>query len=388
MLTQAIHEPAIGLPWLEHYPPDGGPAERIPLDSFPFAIGRNESADLQIDSSRVSREHAVILREGGSFKVRDLGSTNGTLVNGRQIEEIALADGDILVFANLEYGFFSRHSRTSRTAATQVMESDPPDADREKTSKAVICQVRRLQEMLTQRAVENLYQPVIGLQGGQILGYEAIGQTDACNGDRTDLDRLLAAAECRLTGRLRHLHRMMAAEEMAALPADLYVFLSLERSEIGSDCLIESLGRLRDVLAAGPRLVVGMPDGTACDLPHGRDFRSRLQSLDIAVAYDGFTSSHRQLMEHAGIRPDFIRLAEVLVRAIHLSREHQRQVQSLLHASREIGCQVIATGIRTKDEAETCRQLGCRLGQGDYFGHPQPIDSLVNLAESEACVSH
>jgi predicted component of type VI protein secretion system len=47
-------------------------------------VGRNESRH-QILSSRVSREHAEIVREGNVFRVRDLKSTNGTYVNGERI---------------------------------------------------------------------------------------------------------------------------------------------------------------------------------------------------------------------------------------------------------------------------------------------------------------
>jgi hypothetical protein len=74
MRTQVMPEGAVGAAWLEHDPPNGA-TEKSPLDSFPFTIGRNESTDLQVDSSQVSREHATITRQGRKYKVQDLGST-------------------------------------------------------------------------------------------------------------------------------------------------------------------------------------------------------------------------------------------------------------------------------------------------------------------------
>ena len=53
---------------------------------MPFVVGRAESADLKLVSNRVSREHAVLSWEAGQFWIRDLGSTNGTFVNGTRID--------------------------------------------------------------------------------------------------------------------------------------------------------------------------------------------------------------------------------------------------------------------------------------------------------------
>src|SRR5262245_42496842 len=104
MRTQVMQEFAVGTPWLEQ--DVGGEAgEKTLLQSFPFTIGRSDTADLQINSNQVSREHAVITRHGKRYRVRDLGSTNGTFLNGEQIEEATLSDGDLLVIAQVEFTF-------------------------------------------------------------------------------------------------------------------------------------------------------------------------------------------------------------------------------------------------------------------------------------------
>ena len=58
------------------------------------------SADLVIYCSRVSKVHAEILLEEDELWIRDLGSTNGTFVNGRRVQDrTALVDGDIIHLA-------------------------------------------------------------------------------------------------------------------------------------------------------------------------------------------------------------------------------------------------------------------------------------------------
>ena len=64
-------------------------------------IGRHSSCEVQFpkDLDILSRKHARIIREGNRFKLIDQ-STNGTFVNGKQVQESYLKDGDILLFAD------------------------------------------------------------------------------------------------------------------------------------------------------------------------------------------------------------------------------------------------------------------------------------------------
>ena len=52
-----------------------------------LTIGRDSSSDLVLDSERLSRRHCELWGYGTTWMIRDLGSTNGTLVNGRRIDE-------------------------------------------------------------------------------------------------------------------------------------------------------------------------------------------------------------------------------------------------------------------------------------------------------------
>jgi hypothetical protein len=59
-------------------------------------VGRSRDADFRLDDPNISRRHAVVYWEAGQAFVKDLGSTNGTLLNGRPIASAALDDGDVL----------------------------------------------------------------------------------------------------------------------------------------------------------------------------------------------------------------------------------------------------------------------------------------------------
>lgn len=57
-------------------------------------IGRREDCDLRIPLGEISRKHCRIVRSNGSFLVEDMGSSNGTYVNGQRVQSIDLEAGD------------------------------------------------------------------------------------------------------------------------------------------------------------------------------------------------------------------------------------------------------------------------------------------------------
>lgn len=71
----------------------GSPNE-VPLTRDVLVIGRASTADIRLDDTGVSRQHAEIRREGDDVVLVDLGSTNGSNVNGRAIERARLTPGD------------------------------------------------------------------------------------------------------------------------------------------------------------------------------------------------------------------------------------------------------------------------------------------------------
>ena len=78
---------AVGSIYLE----DG---RRVQIGEDPLVIGRMPECDVPLSDSNVSRRHAEVRRQGTGFVVVDRGSTNGTRVNGAQVKERLLNNGD------------------------------------------------------------------------------------------------------------------------------------------------------------------------------------------------------------------------------------------------------------------------------------------------------
>jgi hypothetical protein len=74
---------------------------RFEVDKEHFIIGRSKSqADLRVDDTNVSRQHAAIERIGSIYYLVDLGSTNGVYVGDDRVTRRALADGDVIVITS------------------------------------------------------------------------------------------------------------------------------------------------------------------------------------------------------------------------------------------------------------------------------------------------
>jgi hypothetical protein len=83
-------------PGITHVLVVDGPGTRHELSTGRNVIGRGTEADIRLPDTGVSRKHVDVVLDGGTATVEDLGSTNGTLVNGRRVSRQALADGDVI----------------------------------------------------------------------------------------------------------------------------------------------------------------------------------------------------------------------------------------------------------------------------------------------------
>ena len=70
--------------------------DELLLDKGKIVLGRDSSCDLQLNDASVSRQHVRLTRIMADYLVEDLGSTNGTLVNGKTVRKQMLKPGDIL----------------------------------------------------------------------------------------------------------------------------------------------------------------------------------------------------------------------------------------------------------------------------------------------------
>ena len=77
----------------------------VPVTGDRVVLGRSRECDIRLADTNVSRRHAEVRREDGTYWVIDLGSTNGTELNGHRVERAELSDGDRITLGSTDVRF-------------------------------------------------------------------------------------------------------------------------------------------------------------------------------------------------------------------------------------------------------------------------------------------
>jgi hypothetical protein len=85
--------------------------QRYLVDKDQFIIGRGvKTSDLSIRDGNISRKHAAIVKRGGAYYIKDLGSTNGIDFNGERIEARRIEEGDVYSICDYQLKFSFRQA--------------------------------------------------------------------------------------------------------------------------------------------------------------------------------------------------------------------------------------------------------------------------------------
>lgn len=75
------------------------------LEQFPFTIGRADDNDVKLESASASSHHCSITKQRDEYLLSDKGSTNGTRVNNKPVEEVTLHHKDLIQVGSVEFIF-------------------------------------------------------------------------------------------------------------------------------------------------------------------------------------------------------------------------------------------------------------------------------------------
>ncbi|HXR27018.1 MAG TPA: EAL domain-containing protein [Candidatus Baltobacteraceae bacterium] len=229
----------------------------------------------------------------------------------------------------------------------------------------------QLSAVLAERAFTPVFQPIVALDTGATVAYEALTRFH----DGTRPDRRFADAAALGRGSELELACLEAAiEASGALPPAAWLSLN------ASPALVLDGGRLRRVLARASRRIV-LEVTEHVPIEDYRVFRKAIRALgrDIRLAVDdagaGF-ASFRHIVE---LRPDFVKIDMGLVHAIERDSARQALVAGMVYFAATSRCGLIAEGIETSAEREVLRRLKVDLGQGFLYGRPAPVVSVAGV---------
>ena len=344
---------------------DDQPVRHVRVDSTRFVVGRKPEASLCIPSPTVSREHAELTVVDRELLLRDLGSTNGTYVNGTRIQEpCTVRHSDLLQFGQVVF-----------RAVQQSTESGPQTIQDNSCDRALA--LIQFDQLMTQRAVSPHFQPIVAMCDRGVLGYEVLARSRFF-GLKDPHSMFAAARVLNLEGELSRIFREEGILSGKVLPEGQSLFVNTHPAEIEDlELLIFSLGELRDLEPHRP-LVLEIHEAAVTCGNQMRTLRAALAELRIGLAYDDFGAGQARLVELVDVPPDYLKFDMKLVQGLATaSSDRQRMLSSLVKMVHDLGITPLAEGIETEGDHEICRQIGFTCAQGFLYGHPSLPKTLV-----------
>jgi EAL domain-containing protein (putative c-di-GMP-specific phosphodiesterase class I) len=338
---------------------DDQPLRHVRVDSSRFLVGRNPGASLCIPSPTVSRDHAELTVVDRELLLRDLGSTNGTYVNGTRVTApCTVRHGDLLQFGQVVF-----------RAVQQSTESGPQTIQDDSCDRALA--LIQFDQLMTQRAVTPHFQPIVSMSDRTVIGYEVLARSRFF-GLKDPHSMFAAARLLNLESELSRIFREEGVRSGNVLPDAHLLFVNTHPAEIEDlDLLIFSLGQLRELEPQRPMILEIHEAAVTCG-SQMRTLRIALNDLRIGLAYDDFGAGQARLVELVDVPPDYLKFDMKLVQNLKsASLERRRMLESLVKMVHELGIKPLAEGIETDGDHEVCLQVGFALGQGFFYGYPE-----------------
>jgi hypothetical protein len=357
-------------PSLEFYSDGSGEARRVTLEQMPFRIGRAESADLRIESVQVSREHAELLERNGMWLVRDLGSTNGTQVNGKPISETLLADGDILKIAETELTFIA-----SAASQFQRMVTQPIHAKKATSTSNLLPAAVAATRMITEATLwQAMPTRLFAASSLQLKTTEACFALSSTSGRQPHFDHLHPVAD-----RHRELERMRALELSIEHADATRLLVAVAAAEVESPHrLFTTMKELQAQTPSGWELGIVISLPIDVDILGIGDIYREARDHGLLVAFDEFQGNGAQVMHLESLLPDYLILSASMTKDLASNRQSVRRLESLLSACNGLLIKPILPYKESGHTVTVCQEMGFDLALQP--ARPKSVRKLEELS--------
>ena len=359
--TPLSHETVTNLPeglWvLSRSAGENHSNQRVNVVGPTFTVGRHPSSNLCLSDTTVSGRHAEILTINRDLFVRDLNSTNGTLLNGRKLQNLTgLRSGDVLHFGSV---MFTLQSSTDENMSSTIT------AD---VSAEALAHVQ-FEKLLRRPALRPYFQPILRLSDNARVGFEVLSRSYLLGLETPD--KMFRVAATRNVEALLSQVCRTEGLRIGECLGNTHFYLNTHPIELQGSELFTSLEQLR---ADFPdmQIVLEVHEGAVASSDVLRKVREVTRELKMGLAYDDFGAGQARLKELFEVPPDVLKFDVKFVHGLNYSPpQHRATIQSLIRIVRDLNVVPLAEGVETLEEADICRELGFELAQGYLFGRAE-----------------
>ncbi len=238
-----------------------------------------------------------------------------------------------------------------------------------------------LRDILKQRSLSAVFQPIVGLSESHILGFEGLVRGPVNTPWHSPSHLFAAASAAGLMLEMETLSRQVVIASFAAQKLQGKLFLNVSPAVLLQPHFKrgQTLAYLQKFGIHPSQVVIEITENQpTVDFNAVRQALEHYRSMGFQIAIDDLGAGFSSLRLWSELRPDFVKIDMYFVQGSNSNQVKQQFLRSIQQIARSCGTDVIAEGIETEAELRVIRNMGITCGQGHLIASPQsePVHTL------------
>jgi sensor c-di-GMP phosphodiesterase-like protein len=239
-----------------------------------------------------------------------------------------------------------------------------------------------LRQALRRHELYLVYQPIVDLASGAVVGVEALLRWRRASGEDVSPELFIPVAERgKLILDLSNCVMQMIARDTAGYLAthpDFHVAINLSASDFQTDAIVGKIEHLIAACGAKPsNFILEITERSFLNLDAARTVLQELRKREIAVAIDDFGTGYSSLSYLESLHVDYLKIDRSFIEAIGTGAPTSQVVGHIIEMARTMHLKMIAEGIESDAQAAFLRERHVQFAQGWSFGKPMPFGDIV-----------
>ena len=249
-----------------------------------------------------------------------------------------------------------------------------------------------LREAIRLGAFHMLYQPVVNLRTGRVVGAEALVRWTQPNGEVVLPADFIGVAED--SGLILQIGEWVLNNVCSQVKSwraegfDLWVAMNISPRQFQDPALVAKIETALRKYELPPEILELEITETAAMLDPEASMRimGKLKTLGMHISIDDFGTGYSSLAYLKRIPADKIKIDKSFVDGINIDADDNAIVRTILALARELEKATVAEGVETQAQYEALRKLECEFAQGYWISHPLPPETFIRFIKHQGQV--
>lgn len=242
-----------------------------------------------------------------------------------------------------------------------------------------------LDEILIKRNLSALFQPILDMSSGELIGFEGLIRGPANSPLHSPVNLFSAAKQQGRMLEVEMLCRQIVLEQFAQLrlPGKLFLNVSPDALTHPSFKNGQTLEFMKKIGISPEHVIIEITENQPIfDFEAVRNALLHYRQMGFKIAMDDLGEGFSSLRLWSELRPEFVKIDMHFVQGVNTDPLKLQFLKSIQQIAESCGTQVIAEGVETEAELRTIRDIGIAMGQGYFIARPSPTPPLVAPPEA------